>query len=236
MPQTVCHSNTLGLRTVYAGRDLLQLVSKHNAVLLDATAPHYDTRGWLMTEHVGVDLPISGRPAELCSTRSRCGDVLKEGSQHRSRDLRLAAKSRAHDRSPLRTNLALPAYVRERLDAYIEAHPGTTFRSVIMEGLAELGIEIDEDDMTPERARRRARATSDWARLDPSDITTTSLVLPRYVRARAEAYLLDHPDMRFRHLVLAGLAALGIKIHAEDMVAERQNVSGLIVKPGRGGG
>lgn len=147
----------------------------------------------------------------------------------------LAPKSRALDRSPLRTSLELPAYVRERLDAYIEAHPGTTFRSVIMEGLAELGIEIDEDDMTPERARRRTRATSDWARLNPADITTTSLVLPQYVRARAEEYLLDHPDMRFRHLVLAGLAALGIEIHAEDMIAERQNVSALMIKPSRRG-
>lgn len=148
----------------------------------------------------------------------------------------MAPKARALDRSPLKTNLELPAYVRERLDAYIEAHPGSTFRSVIMEGLVELGIEIDENDIRPERARRHARVTSNWARLNPSDITTTSVVLPQYVRARAEEYLLDHPDMRFRHLVLAGLAALGIKIHAEDMIAERQNVSGLIVRPrGRSG-
>lgn len=59
MPEAACQSNTPRLRTVYAGRDLLQLVSKHNAVLLAATASHYDTRGWLSTEHAAVDLPIS---------------------------------------------------------------------------------------------------------------------------------------------------------------------------------
>jgi len=59
MPQAACQSNTPRLRTVYAGQDVLRLVSKHYAVLLDATASHYDTRGWLTTEHAAVDLPVS---------------------------------------------------------------------------------------------------------------------------------------------------------------------------------
>ncbi len=45
-----------------------------------------------------------------------------------------------------------------------------------------------------------------------------------YVRVRAEEYLLDHPQMRFRHLVMAGFKKLGIKVDKDDLVAERQNV------------
>jgi hypothetical protein len=48
--------------------------------------------------------------------------------------------------------------------------------------------------------------------------------LPHYVRVRAEEYVLDHPQMRFRHLVMAGFKKLGIKVNKDDRVAERQNV------------
>jgi hypothetical protein len=39
-----------------------------------------------------------------------------------------------------------------------------------------------------------------------------------------EEYLLNHPEMRFRHLIMAGLRELGVDINSEDLVAERQNV------------
>lgn len=47
MPQATCHSNTPHLRAVYVGRDLLQLISKRDTVLLDATASHCGGSGFL---------------------------------------------------------------------------------------------------------------------------------------------------------------------------------------------
>ena len=58
----------------------------------------------------------------------------------------------------------------------------------------------------------------------PETLKPTSIRLPYYVRARAEEYLLDHPQMRFRHLAMAALKELGIEVNDEDLVAERQNV------------
>ena len=50
----------------------------------------------------------------------------------------------------------------------------------------------------------------------------TSLELPAYVWDQARAYLNDKPDMRFRHMVMAGFRALGLEIDDEDLVAERK--------------
>ena len=50
----------------------------------------------------------------------------------------------------------------------------------------------------------------------------TSLELPAYVWEQARAYLNDKPDMRFRHMVMAGFRALGLEIDDEDLVAERK--------------
>jgi hypothetical protein len=40
----------------------------------------------------------------------------------------------------------------------------------------------------------------------------------------AEAYLLTHPEMRFRQLIMAGFKALGIDIDDEDLVTQRRSV------------
>ncbi len=50
----------------------------------------------------------------------------------------------------------------------------------------------------------------------------TSLELPAYVWDQARAYLNDKPDMRFRHMVMAGFRALGLEIDDEDLIAERK--------------
>ena len=104
------------------------------------------------------------------------------------------------------------------------AHQGTTFRTVVMMGLQQLGIDVEDDDLVPERAMRtpRRRATSDED--TPNTLRPTSIRLPRYVRVRAEEYLLAHPDMRFRHLVMAGFRKLGIRVTKAELVAERRNV------------
>ena len=114
------------------------------------------------------------------------------------------------------------------------AHKGTTFRTLVMMGLRQLGIEIEDDDLVPERAMRtpRRRTTSDED--TPDTLQATSIRLPRYVRVRAGEYLLAHPDMRFRHLVMAGFRKLGIRVAKADLVAERQNVLAEI-PIGRGG-
>jgi len=87
-----------------------------------------------------------------------------------------------------------------------------------------LGIAIEDEDMIPERAMRTPRKRA----VTPDDtlatLKPTSFRLPRYVRVSAEEYLLDRPQMRFRHLVMAGFKKLGIKVHKDDLVAERQNV------------
>lgn len=128
------------------------------------------------------------------------------------------------DRRLIASNVQLPVYVRDGVEAYMLAHQGSTLRTVVMEGFRALGIDIEDDDMIPERAmrtpRKRTRGPGDTA----STLRPTSIKLPRYVRVRAEEYLLDHPQMRFRHLVMAAFKKLGIEVHENDLVAERQNV------------
>ena len=45
---------------------------------------------------------------------------------------------------------------------------------------------------------------------------------PAYVWEQVRSYLDEHPDQRFRHMVMAGFQALGLKIDPEDLVAERR--------------
>ena len=137
----------------------------------------------------------------------------------------------ATDRRPTASNIALPLYVREGVNAYMIAHEGSTFRTVVMEGLRALGIAIDDEDMIPERAMRTPRKRDVGPDDTPATLKPTSIRLPRYVRVRAEEYLLVHPEMRFRHLVMAGFRKLGIKVHKADLLAERQNV--LAAAPAR---
>jgi len=130
----------------------------------------------------------------------------------------------AIDRQLIASNIELPIYVRDSVEAYMIAHEGSTFRTVVMEGLRALGIAIDDEDMIPERAMRRPRKRDVRPDDTPATLKPTSTRLPRYVRVRAEEYLLDHQHMRFRHLVMAGFEKLGIMVNKDDLVAERQNV------------
>ena len=130
----------------------------------------------------------------------------------------------AIDRQLIASNIELPIYVRDGVEAYMIAHEGSTFRTVVMEGLRALGITIDDEDMVPERAMRRPRKRDVKPNDTPATLKPTSTRLPRYVRVRAEEYLLDYPQMRFRHLVMAGFKKLGIMVNKDDLVAERQNV------------
>ena len=130
----------------------------------------------------------------------------------------------AIDRQLIASNIELPIYVRDGVEAYMIAHEGSTFRTVVMEGLRALGIAIDDEDMIPERAMRRPRKRDVKPDDTPATLKPTSTRLPRYVRVRAEEYLLDYPQMRFRHLVMAGFKKLGIMVNKDDLVAERQNV------------
>jgi hypothetical protein len=148
------------------------------------------------------------------------------------------APARSHrpaavDRRPIASNIELPLYVREGVEAYMVAHEDTTFRTVIMEGLRALGIEIDDEDLVPERAMRKLRQRLAKPGDTPDTLKPTNIKLPRYVRVRAEDYLLDHPEMRFRHLVMAGFKALGIAIKDEDLITERQNVLAEAPHPSR---
>ena len=130
----------------------------------------------------------------------------------------------AVDRRQLASNIELPIYVREGVEAYMVAHEKTTFRTVVMEGFRALGIEIEDEGLVPERAMRKPRQRAAKPDDTPDTRKPTTLKLPRYVRVRAEAFLLERPEMRFRNLVMAGLRELGIEIKDEDLVAERQNV------------
>ena len=128
------------------------------------------------------------------------------------------------DRRPVASNIELPVYVREAVEAYMIAHEGSTFRTVAMEGLRALGIAIDDEDMIPERAMRTPRKRDVQPEDTPTTLKPTSIRLPRYVRVRAEEYLLDYPEMRFRHLIMAGFKKLGMQIDDADLVTERRNV------------
>jgi hypothetical protein len=130
----------------------------------------------------------------------------------------------ALDRRPIASNLELPLYVREGVERYMLAHEDTTFRTVLMEGLDALGIEIEAEDLIPERAMRKLRQRVPLPDDTPDTLKPTSIKLPRYVRQRADAYLQERPDMRFRHLVMAGFKALGIDVKDADLIAERTNV------------
>ena len=137
---------------------------------------------------------------------------------------RAPAAPSAADRRLIMTNLELPLYVREGVEAYMLDNKRTTFRTVVMSGLRALGIQIEDDDLIPERAMRRLRKRAALVDDTPATLKPTSIRLPRYVRVRAEEYLLERPDMRFRHLVMAGFQQLGIRINDADLVTERQNV------------
>jgi len=139
-----------------------------------------------------------------------------------ARSRRVAAG--AIDRRPIASNIELPIYVRQGVEDYMIAHEGSTFRTVVLEGLRAVGIAIDDEDMIPERAMRTPRKRDVQPSDTPATLKPTSIRLPRYVRVRAEEYLLDHPQMRFRHLVMAGFKKLGIKVDKDDLVTERQNV------------
>ena len=141
-----------------------------------------------------------------------------------ARRRRAPAAPAAIDRSLLASNIELPLYVREGVEAYMLDHPGSTFRTVVMSGFRALGIEIEDEDLIPERAMRTLRKREAVEGDKPTTLKPTTLRLPRYVRVRAEEYLLDRPDMRFRHLVMAGFKKLGIKINSNDLVTERKNV------------
>ena len=141
-----------------------------------------------------------------------------------TRRRRAPAASTAADRRLLASNIELPLYVREGVEAYMLDHPGSTFRTVVMSGFRALGIEIEDEDLIPERAMRTPRKREAVKGDEPSTLKPTTLRLPRYVRVRAEEYLLDRPDMRFRHLVMAGFKNLGVKINSDDLLTERQNV------------
>lgn len=130
----------------------------------------------------------------------------------------------ATDRRLIASNIALPIYVREAVEAYMIAHEGSTFRTVVMEGLRALGIAIDDQDMIPERAMRTPRKRDVQPEDTPTTLKQTSIRVPHYVRVRAEQYLLDQPQMRFRHLVMAGFKKLGMPVNEADLIAERQNV------------
>lgn len=128
------------------------------------------------------------------------------------------------DRRAIASSVELPIYVRDGVEAYMLAHDGSTFRTVVMEGLRALGVAIEDDDMIPERAMRTPRKRTVEPGHTPTTRRPTSIRVPRYVRVRSEEYLLDHPQMRFRHLVMAGFKKLGIDVDEADLVAERQNV------------
>jgi hypothetical protein len=139
------------------------------------------------------------------------------------------ARGRRHaenavDRRLIPSNIELPLYVRDGVDAYMLAHEASTFRTVVMQGLKALGIAVENEDLVPERAMRKPRKRDTEEDDTPATLKATTLRVPRYVRLRAEEYLLDHPEMRFRHLVMAGLKKLGIKVNKEDLVAGRHNV------------
>ena len=141
-----------------------------------------------------------------------------------ARPRRAPAAPTAADRRLLASNIELPLYVREGVEAYMLANEDTTFRTVVMAGLRELGIQIEDEDLVPERAMRKPRKREPMEGDTPDTLKPTSIRVPRYVRLRAEEYLLTRPQMRFRHLVMAGLRELGIKVDDKDLVAERQNV------------
>ena len=128
------------------------------------------------------------------------------------------------DRQLIASNVELPVYVRNGVEDYMIAHEGSTLRTVVLEGFRALGIAIEDEDMIPERAMRTPRKRTTGPDHTDASLRPTSIRVPRYVRRRAEDYLLGHPQMRFRHLVMAGFRELGIEVHDEDLVAERQNV------------
>lgn len=130
----------------------------------------------------------------------------------------------AVDRRLISSNIELPLYVREGVGTYMLDHEKSSFRTVVMEGLRALGIDIEDEDMIPERAMRTPRKRVMRETDTPATRLATSIRLPRYVRLRAEEYLLHSPEMRFRHLVMAGFRKLGIEIDKADLVTERQNV------------
>ena len=74
----------------------------------------------------------------------------------------------------------------------------------------------------PKGKRKEGPETAETA-VDPRrSLKGTSLELPAYVWDQAREYLNDKPDMRFRHLVMAGFKSLGFEIDDQDLVAERR--------------
>ena len=139
----------------------------------------------------------------------------------------------AADRRLVPSNIELPLYVRQGVEAYMLDNPGTAFGTVVLAGFRKLGIAIEDEDLVPERAMRKVRARGTSPDDTPNTLSATTLRVPRYARVRAEAYLLDHPDMRLRHLVMAGFRKLGIHVEPDDLIAERTNVLAQARRPAK---
>lgn len=122
------------------------------------------------------------------------------------------------DRRPTNYTIKEPRYVWSNIDTWLSQHEEHTVSTLCLLALSKVGIDIEPEDLTPQRKRLNALRAPDG---DPREPIPRCVRIPRYVRMRAEHHLRTRPDLTFKHLVMQGLHQLGIAIDSEDLVAVR---------------
>jgi hypothetical protein len=98
--------------------------------------------------------------------RVRVNGAKTRGNPPPPRRPRASACSASGDKQVLASNIELPLYVREGVEAYMLDNPGHTFRTVVMAGLQALGQREVLPDDTPQTLKPtslKLRAMSGYA-------------------------------------------------------------------------
>ena len=115
-------------------------------------------------------------------------------------------------RELLRSFLRLSAYLWNEMHAYSETHPQTSAKTVLVAGLKELGMKVDDEDLVALRARP-IRPCGDET--GPLSQVSTTIQLPRYLWEQIENYA-EQERISKRHVFVRGLKALGMQVRPED--------------------
>lgn len=121
------------------------------------------------------------------------------------------------DRRPRLTHFRVKPAVRRQLEDYVNANE-TSMRCAILEALKRAGIQVQAEDLTPERKRSLKPHQADED--DADKLVGLSVTLPVYVRVLAEEWMHQHPGMRLVNMLHTGLKKMGFEVDDEDLKAK----------------
>lgn len=121
------------------------------------------------------------------------------------------------DRRPRLTHFRVKPAVRRQLEDYVNTNE-TSMRCVILEAMRRAGINVQAEDLTPERKRSLKPYQAEEGEADK--LVGLSVSLPVYVRILAEEWMHAHPGMRLVNMLHVGLKEMGFTVDEEDLKAK----------------